>query len=37
MHRDREHPSTPGEAFDASVEGAYYGAEFAKVEQQRIH
>src|SRR5215208_1008699 len=30
----REYPSTPGEAFEASVEGAYYGAEIAKAEQQ---
>ena len=30
----REYPSTPSEAFEASVEGAYYGAEIVKAEQQ---
>lgn len=28
----REHPSTPQEAFEQSVEGAYYGKELAKVD-----
>jgi hypothetical protein len=33
----REYPSTPEEAFEASVEGAYYAQQMAKVElQQRI-
>lgn len=30
----REYPSTPEEAFEASVEGAYYGAQMAKAEAQ---
>jgi hypothetical protein len=30
----REYPSTPEEAFAASVEGAYYGAQMAKAEAQ---
>jgi hypothetical protein len=33
----REYPSTPSEAFEASVEGAYYAQQMAKAElQQRI-
>ena len=33
----REFPSTPDEAFEASVEGTYYGAQIAKAEmEQRI-
>ncbi|EJK83544.1 hypothetical protein [Rhizobium sp. AP16] len=33
----REYPSTPAEAFEASVEGAYYAEQMAKAElQQRI-
>lgn len=31
----REFPSTPREAFEASVEGAYYGEAIAKLEQQK--
>lgn len=31
----REYPSTPEEAFEASVEGAYYGPQMAKAEMQR--
>ncbi len=31
----REYPSTPEEAFEASVEGAYYGQQMAKAELQR--
>ena len=30
----REFPSTPAEAFAASIEGAYYGTEMAKAEEQ---
>lgn len=30
----REFPSTPKEAFEASIEGAYYSKEMAKVEQE---
>ena len=30
----REYPSTPAEAFEASIEGAYYSAELAKAELQ---
>lgn len=31
----REYPSTPVEAFEASVEGAYYGRQMAEAEQQK--
>jgi hypothetical protein len=30
----REYPSTPNEAFEASVEGAYFGRQMAEAEQQ---
>ena len=31
----REYPSTPKEAFEASVEGAYYGRQMAKAEREK--
>ena len=30
----REHPSTPDEAFEAAIEGAYYGKELTRAEQE---
>jgi hypothetical protein len=30
----RQHPSTPEEAFEASVEGAYYATQFTKIRKE---
>jgi len=30
----REHPSTPEEAFEAAIEGAYYSAQFIKIREE---